>query len=192
MLLSKRNLTLCLLSAFIAGCCCKQQPLSSCQITSKQGRVEYLQALQQWQIAGKIALNNAENNVNASFTWQQDEDRYRVHFCSPFSNETVTVTGNAEKNSVLSNNGENVAELQLEQQLPFAQMGWWLKGLPAPQSTPQIALYDKWQRLQRLEQDGWSVEYQGYGGAAPVALPRKVIVTDGVTKAKVVVKNWQY
>lgn len=154
-------------------------------------RVEYLQQLQTWQIEGRIAINKATESVNAAFTWEQDQDKYRIHFTSPYTTESLTISGDANGFNVTANNGEAEPEVQLEQNLPFKQLSAWLKGIPAANSTPQNTKYDASQQLQSMQQDGWLIEYQNYLLSSPYPMPGKLIISNGTTKAKLLIKNWQ-
>ena len=171
--------------------CAQQAPTPQAKICDKQARRQYLQQLQQWQVDGRIGITEATRNVNAGFTWEQNGNIYKIKFCSPYTTETLTVTGNDNQFKVQDCNGEADPEIQLEQNLPFAQMGSWLKGIPAPSSTPQIASYDADHQLKTLQQDGWTIEYQSYLPDCPTNMPGRMTIYNDTTKTKLLIKNWQ-
>lgn len=154
-------------------------------------RVEYLQQLQTWQVEGRIAINKASDSVNAAFSWEQNQDKYRIHFTSPYTTESLTIIGDANGFHVTALNGESEPEVQLEQNLPFQQMSAWLKGISASASTPASTKYDANQQLQAMQQDGWLIEYQTYLLSSPYPMPGKLIISNGTTKAKILIKSWQ-
>ncbi|HSX20284.1 MAG TPA: lipoprotein insertase outer membrane protein LolB [Gammaproteobacteria bacterium] len=170
---------------------CMQPKMGPQPILSKEKRVQYLQEMRQWQASGRIAITRGTENINASFTWKQDGKKYNIVFSSPFSSETVTVVGDDKQHKVLSCDDEDDEDMQLEQDLPFAQMAAWIKGAISPTSTPQIITYDRYNQIRTLQQDGWSLEFQTYTDCRPVSLPERMTITDGKTKAKLLIKNWQ-
>ena len=62
---------------------------------------------------------------------EQNKNNYKVHFYSPFSNQTLTITGNKQNFKVTATDPEAANALALEKQLPFVQLRAWLLGLPA-------------------------------------------------------------
>lgn len=169
---------------------CMQAPRPQ-KIVPLEKRTQYLQQLQHWQATGRIAISDTQENINAAFTWKQDADKFHVHFSSPFSTDTVTITGDANNFKIVATSGNTDDDVQLEKQLPLLQMSAWLKGLAAINSSPVIIKYDRCNQLQTLQQDGWLIEYQNYAATEPISLPEKLTITDGNTKAKLLVKNWQ-
>jgi outer membrane lipoprotein LolB len=175
----------CILTLFIAGCMQRPDPNA---IVSKQSRIQCLQQMQNWKAEGRVAIQDATQSQTASFKWQQNCQQYKVYIYSPFSTQSVTITGDATSRRVLAANGLSDPELALDEHLPLAQLGYWAKGLPTPNSTPTVLKYDSHNQLQQLQQDGWQIEYQKYQPCVPVSLPEKLTLTDGTTKVKLVIR----
>jgi outer membrane lipoprotein LolB len=175
------------LLALLGGC---MQPSKQPNTMSKQARSNYLQHLQHWQANGRVSIRTAEDNINASFTWRQDLDKYHTHFYSAFSNESLTIQGDQQHITAVTNNGEQDQEVKIEQNLPLAQLAFWLKGMPTPNSKPQSIKYDAQNQLLNLIQDGWTIEYQSYSANGPITLPEKLTATDGNTKVKLLIRKW--
>ncbi len=177
---------LCLCTTVLVGCL--QTPNApSCKLP-KYKRLEYLQQLSCWEVTGRIAIDNSQEHITASFKWQQTQDQFNVHFYSPYSSDTITIAGNQQQFKVIASSSPDV---QLEQNLPLPQLSSWLKGMATSISTPANISYDRYNQLQTLQQDGWLIEYQNYADLAPVSLPEKLTITDGQIKAKILIKNWQ-
>lgn len=158
---------------------------------SKDKRNQYLTNMQVWQAEGRISITNATENITANFNWQQNNAKYQIHFYSPYSTETMTVIGENSQHKVIASNADGKEEVTLEQNLPFMQLSYWLKGIFAPNSTVQQICYDEYNQISKLQQDDWSIEYQSYLMIRPASLPTKLTITDGVTKAKLIVKDWK-
>lgn len=167
---------------------CMQRPDLN-TIVSKQARLQCLQQMQNWQAEGRVAIQDANQSQTASFKWQQNYQQYKVYIYSPFSTQSVTITGDATYRRVLESNGVSDSELALDEHLPLAQLSYWAKGMPAPNSVPTALKYDAYNQLQQLRQDSWEIEYQKYQACAPVSLPEKLTLTDGTTKVKLFIRH---
>lgn len=186
-MLTNKITYICVLLLALTGCVktpCPQKKLS------KETRAQYQQQMQHWQAHGRIAIQKADQNINASFDWEQNTDNYRIHFFSPFSSETLTIIGDAQQFKVITQNIDN-RDVQLEKNLPFSELSSWLKGMPAKSSEPNQAAYDSYNQLTNLQQGGWLIEYQEYEEIEPISLPTKLKIRKGTTYAKLVIKNWQ-
>lgn len=164
---------------------CRQAP-TPCTL-SKNQRTQYLQQMQSWQITGRISVTRGQENTTASFTWQQTNEHYKIHFYSAFSSDTLTIVG--DKHSFKATSNADASDLALEH-IPFQHLSQWLKGNLATTNIIKES-YDRYNQLQTLQQDGWLIEYQSYANTSPVSLPEKMTLSDGTTKTKLIIKNWQ-
>ncbi len=176
----------CALTLSIAGC---MQPLNINKAATKQDRLHCLQQMQNWHATGRLAIQDPTQSQTASFQWQQKGPAYEVYIYSPFSTQSVTIAGDANSRRVRASNGVSDPELALDEHLPLAQLGYWAKGIPTPNSTPTNIVYDEYNQLQKLQQDGWNIEYQKYRPSSPASLPEKITLTDGSTKVKLIIKH---
>lgn len=161
------------------------------KLVDNQTNMRYLQSMLHWSANGKIAISREQENLTASFTWEQKEDQYHIHFYSPFSTDTVTINGIGQQFTALSQNNDDT-DLLMEQELPFAQLGAWLKGLVYAGSNPQTTEYNSCGQLKLLWQDGWLVEYATYDVYQSILLPKKITISKGALRAKILIKNWGF
>lgn len=159
-------------------------------MVSKQARRQYLQQMQTWRAEGRVSIQDKDQAQTASYKWQQQQQNYQAYFYSPFSNQSLTLSGNATEVKIESVHGMSADEIELEKNLPLAQLGYWAKGMPAPNSEPQLLVYDSCNRLQKMQQDGWIVEYQSYTTTGPVGLPEKIAMHKDQIKVKLIIKRW--
>jgi outer membrane lipoprotein LolB len=73
---------------------------------------------------------------------------------------------------------------------PLASLRFWILGASDPATSAQQSL-DRQQRLARLEQGGWQVDYGEYAQVQQQWLPRRLTVTRGALRLRVVIDNWQ-
>jgi hypothetical protein len=72
---------------------------------------------------------------------------------------------------------------------PLASLRFWILGASDPASDAQESL-DGQQRLARLQQGGWQVDYADYVLVQQQWLPRRLTVTRGSLRLRVVVDGW--
>jgi outer membrane lipoprotein LolB len=73
---------------------------------------------------------------------------------------------------------------------PLASLRFWILGASDPK-TSAVESLDTQQRLAHLEQDGWQVDYADYVLVQQQWLPRRLSVTRGSLRLRVVIDNWQ-
>ena len=63
----------------------------------------------------------------------------------------------------------------LDWPVPFTEMGYWVRGLPAPGKHDGIGL-DYGGRARHLTQRGWQIEYPEYRTFQGVELPNRIVI----------------
>lgn len=192
---------LLLTSITIAGLtltgCVPQHPQEIPKLTP-QVRTQRLNNIQEWHIAGKVGIRDGNQGHNVSMEWQQNHDKYRLRFYSPFSTESVVVSGKPGDVTLITADGKQYTSPNPEQLLfehvgwniPFAGLRYWIKGQAAPYSTPTKIKLDKYNQLQTLDQDGWHIDYQSYVVRDSITLPEKLTMTNQQFKLKIIVTHW--
>jgi outer membrane lipoprotein LolB len=71
----------------------------------------------------------------------------------------------------------------------LSSLRFWILGASDPATGAQESV-DSQQRLARLEQDGWQVDYGEYVLVQQQWLPRRLSVTRGSLRLRVVVDAW--
>ena len=73
---------------------------------------------------------------------------------------------------------------------PLSSLRFWVLGAIDPGSGAQQS-FDPQQRLARLQQGGWQVDYAEYVLVQQQWLPRRLTVTRGALRLRIVVDAWQ-
>ena len=60
--------------------------------------------------------------------------------------------------------------------IPFMQMSYWVRGLPAPGGHDSIG-FDYVGRVRSLTQNGWKIEYSEYRAFDGIDLPKRMAIT---------------
>ena len=157
-----------------------------------------LQALQHFQLKGRIALSAAGNGFNANLRWQQ---RGSVRsWCSRVRSGWAARRSRpaGEDLQIINAHGEHIgndaarAELRarLGFDVPLPSLRYWVLGVPDPATPAQESLDDE-QRLASLTQDGWQVTYGAYVAAGAETLPARLTLERDTVRVRLLVEDWQ-
>ncbi|MEE4661582.1 MAG: lipoprotein insertase outer membrane protein LolB [Halieaceae bacterium] len=157
-----------------------------------------LSGLSAFKVNGRIAVQTATDASSAAITWLQRSDTdATLTLSGPLGMQATTLRRDGEQISLQQ--GDEIRWLEPEQllsgeapdwPLPLAELGWWLRGLPAPaQAARQIRSGD---RLSRLEQSGWTLQYEEYQTFNGLPLPRRIRFSRDDVSGKLLLKNWTF
>jgi outer membrane lipoprotein LolB len=134
--------------------------------------------------------------VKGNLTWRQAPDGFDMRVAGPFGIGAATITGRGRKIEIRTSKGSFVTEdpesdlkSRLGWSFPVSHLRHWILGQPAPGSRAEFGL-DADGRLETLEQDGWTLEFEEYQRAGALDLPRKLQVANSEIKLKIVVDSW--
>lgn len=159
---------------------------------------QQLQGLENWNLAGRLAIQNENEGWHLSLSWQQQQESYTINLIAPLGQGAMRLQGTPHRVVLQSDDGETVSAedpdqllyLQLGWKVPVAALRYWVLGMPAPgDSTHTI---DEYGRLSTLQQAGWNIEFHDYvvreGG---VELPRKLFVSNHHAEVRLVIGEWK-
>lgn len=166
-------------------------------------RKTQLNALKNWQANGNIAIqvkksarSNASPGTNASFSWQQMQANYELRLFGPFGSRGILLSGNPQQVTLFTrdkvftaDNAERLLSQQLGLHLPILPLYYWLRGLPAPQLRYTINL-DAYNRLLKLRQSGWQIEYLHYSNVGKLDVPDQMILINPPWKIRLLITHW--
>ncbi|MEH6472778.1 MAG: lipoprotein insertase outer membrane protein LolB, partial [Halopseudomonas sp.] len=148
---------------------------------------QQLLPLTEWQILGKIRIQTDNDDLAANLNWSQQQDHYRIYIAGPFGQGAVNIEGSEQAGISLDIKDKGHYQAASPEQLLNQQLGWnvpvslipyWIRGLPAPQSDHTKTL-DPDNRLQQLQQAGWTINYLDYQTDELLHLPRKIKLNHG-------------
>jgi outer membrane lipoprotein LolB len=154
-----------------------------------------LTQLQHWQATGRLAVSTDKGGGSGSFDWQQDDDRALVQLAGPAGIGRLRLTLQGSDLSMESANGATFAaeaawaelEARLGVRVPADYLRYWIRGLPAPGEYRWLAR----EPVPILEQAGWHIEYQQYGGQGALRVPVKFNASAGAARLRVIIDSWQ-
>ncbi|MEK7191642.1 MAG: lipoprotein insertase outer membrane protein LolB [Pseudomonadota bacterium] len=171
-------------------------------------RQQALAPITNWELRGRIALRSRDEGMQASLHWVRERERQRISLVGPLGSGQVRLTQDAG-GAELRDTEKNVRRAPTARQLlvettgwdvPFDDMDWWVRGLPAPGAKAEQEL-DEDGRLKTLTQFGWEVEFLEYGRYGAYELPSKLFArrrenAPGIglnhvtTEVRVVIERW--
>lgn len=176
----------CLIIVLQAACSNSSYIQKSKDIASwKQIRAE-MEAVQQWDIKGKISIRSGEQLYTADMYWQQQKQVLNMRLVAPFSQAVTQFSGSDQQGyQVMTEQGElfdvdspeTVTESAFGVTLPFYELKSWVKGLPNRDFPVWKAEFNNENRLQTFEQSGWHVKILKYKNVSGKLLPSKLFLT---------------
>lgn len=156
-----------------------------------------LQALSSFELNGKLAVASANEGFNAHIDWQQHSADSVMQLNGPLGVGGVRVVSSPDGLTVTNAQGERLdsdaARAELRARLgfepPLASLRYWVLGVPDPGQPAQETVGPD-QRLERLEQDGWAIEYSAYTSAGGAWLPQRLSLQRGNVRVRLFVSAW--
>ncbi len=170
-------------------------PLASAQ--SWETRRPQLQARDQFELKGRVAVATGSDGFNARLRWTQSGKQTHMSLDGPLGAGGVQVTSDGSGVSIVTSRGDRLnsdaARAELTNRLgfdpPIDSLRYWVLGVPEPGHPAQETL-DQQQRLAALEQDGWQVLYTDYMSVGGEWLPSKLTLQRQGIRVRLVVDGW--
>lgn len=163
-----------------------------------QAHKQQIDAIDGWQINGKIGIRAPSDSGSATLFWLQRQGYFDIRLAGPLSVGSARISGYTDdvvldlsaQGRFHSNSAEDLLEKGLGWRLPLTHLFWWVRGLPAPDSQSQVTL-DSDSRLNQLEQDGWRIQYLSYIEQDGYTLPERIKLKGQNLHITLVIKDWQ-
>ena len=160
-------------------------------------RLAALQAISRFELQGRLAASTRSEGFSAGLRWQQQDDRASIDLSAPLGFGAAHIEQSAATLQLTTSKGltldSSAASDELRATLgfepPFSSLRFWILGASDPATSAQESV-DSQQRLARLEQGGWQVDYGEYVLVQQQWLPRRLSVTRGSLRLRVVVDTW--
>ena len=144
---------------------------------------EQLLALSTWTLSGRMAVRTGERGGTATVLWQRMGDQHQLMLFGPFGGGRVRIvenTAGAELRDIKERvfRGDTAEVVLMEGvgwHVPFRELGFWVRGLPAPGVLDDLIL-DERGRAAHFSQSGWEVDYRAYREVDDLMLPAKVFI----------------
>jgi outer membrane lipoprotein LolB len=155
--------------------------------------------LKYFEVEGKVAFSHGREGGNAGLTWEQQGSRYAIRLFGALGSGTVEIYGRPGFVGLVESNGKTHTATNPEQlikkvlgwDIPVSPLQYWLQGHPVPGNTPHRLKYDEYNRLVFLQQQGWTIQYQGYAmHECGLWLPSKIVLERNGIRLRFIFKYW--
>ncbi len=156
-----------------------------------------------FEVKGKLAVRDAQENFSARFHWRQTGDRFQIDLWGPLGQGRVQLIGTADQIALLDGAGQVVIEGSQEEVMR-AQLGWsmplavfpaWLRGEPKSGVPATDLQRDAAGLVRSFRQLDWLISYEQYRAVETASemrtLPRKLSATNGATRVRIVISEWR-
>ena len=157
-----------------------------------------LEAIRNWQVDGRIAIQRGDEGWSAKLRWDQRTDGFQMRLIAPLGRGTYQLAGDDTRVELSMPDGRTFAAADAEAlmrehlgwSLPVAGAEYWMRGLVAPGPEPAYIRHDEAGQLTDLEQSGWRVSILKRIESGGFNLPAKLFMHYGDMKVRIVVANW--
>lgn len=195
----RRRAWLLLSLGLLGACATTRQGIDLPNIDTWESRSAVLGEIREWEFKGRIAVKAGDEGFNGKLNWSQRDDTFTATVGGPLGIGTVRIEGDSRSVILTDNDGvETVlpdAELDLRHRygwtIPVASLRYWALGIPDP-SMAAVTDFDEQDRLVRLEQSSWIVEFSRYREGGGQQMPRILSATNPNTRVRMVIDRWLF
>lgn len=178
--------TLCA-AALLAGCSSLPQP--------RTAAIER-QAMARFDLEGRLSASDGEHGANGQIEWQHDAVRDEVTLYTPLGQVAARLESSLHGAELLTGDGKiyhaDSADALLPEllgvSLPVARLAHWVQA--APPAGAEIRDTDDDGRPALVIDQGWRIEYHEYHPGAADALPRRLDVSRGDARIRLIIDAW--
>lgn len=183
--------------------------LSGCvhqgSLTPPQNVLEHqrqVQAINDWQLTGKLGIRTIEDSGSASVRWVQQIANYQINLSGPLGQKSMIITGTPDKVR-LEQTGEPAQEAKTAEALikksagwtlPITQLAYWVRGVPAPKLRISYLQQNDSGLIAQLIQGDWNISYSNYRdqtfNGIILPLPGKITAQYKDVRLVLVIRDW--
>lgn len=185
--------------AFVMLAGCRTAPAPAPAAPPWATRCPELQSREHFGLRGRVAVAAGGQGFNARLRWAQEGNHSQLALEGPLGAGAVRIDADGSDLDIVTANGarltSDAAHTELDARLgfdpPLASLRYWILGVPDPARPAAETLDPLRQRLTRLEQDGWRIDYGSYVAAGREWLPSRLTLERADVRVKLLVDDWQ-
>ena len=173
--------------------------LAGCTTTPAPRGSQSAAAMSVWQFNGRVSLTRGEEGWHAGLHWQEQAGTFYLRVSGPLGQGGFQLNGGARGVVLVDADGQTFAAQDADAllvqvtgwQLPVRGLRYWIRGLPEPAAGKAKTTRDEAGQLRRLEQSGWTINYQRYQLVEGISLPAKLQLAHEDITVRIVIDQWQ-
>ena len=173
---------------WLAGCAVAPTPVVMEPVVEPVARAA------SWALTGRLGIQTDTQSLSGNLDWRHLPDSDVLVLATPLGqgvarierrlNEVVLDRPNQPL--LRAPDAETLTRDTLGYTLPLAGLGWWVQAQPDP-ARPAEIMRDTAGRIERLKQDGWTVDYLQYIENRP----RKLSLVRDALELRLVIDTWR-
>lgn len=156
---------LLLLAGGLAGCA----PMASLKTVDSRAALHAAQPDMQFRLDGRMSVRTPDQTFSGTVSWTRKTGEETLLLSGPLGQGAAEIRRQdgrvtlktAEGGEVVEDSDERLMERVLGLRLPLVGLVYWLSGVPRP-GMAFSAGTDTEGRVERLDQDGWHIEYSQF------------------------------
>ena len=157
-----------------------------------------LEKLTDYGLTGRVAVAANGQGFSASLRYEQQSRRANLSLDGPLGIGGLRVALAGEDLEIATSRGERLdgvaARAELERRLgfalPFAELRWWLLGVPAP-GAAELNQDPASGEIHDFTQNGWRVSINSRAPGLGFALPQRLTAEREGARIKLLVETWR-
>lgn len=153
----------------------------------------------EWQLDGRIGIQQPEQSWHASFHWQQQDSGFQITLRGPLGQiqgrvikqgvEVELIDGNGRRHSSNSTELDELVRERLGVPVPINNLSYWIVGRPHSE-RPWRLLESPQGRWQGFIQAGWEIHISKWREFEGHWLPAKLQLQRDAIQVRLVIRNW--
>lgn len=168
---------------------------------ARVAREAALAAQRDWGLDGRVAVSSDGQGGSARIEWRQQGSRFDVTVSAPITRQSWRLSGepgHARIDGLAGGPREGVSAQDLLMQatgwtIPVDSLVFWLRGRAAPGGGGE-SVFDRDGRLTRLQQSGWTIDYEWPAATQPASaqpiLPVRIDARRATARVRLAVDHW--
>lgn len=185
---------------FLLLSACKTVPVTGSEAgkqTSYRARSDKISSVLQWNLIGRISLDDGEEGGSGRLQWVVKADQSKINFHGAMGRGAWQLDIDpksaalrlADGNEYFSDHVDELVQQQIGWPVPVEALQWWVRGLaaPGPVETQQL---DDGGLLTSLTQFGWRIDFTRYNADSGMALPVRLDARQNDYRVKLAISHW--
>jgi len=150
-------------------------------------------------LSGRVLVRYDGRAFSSGLRWQHAAERTEIWLSSPVGTVLAHIIDDgdgavltaADERQYRAASVESLTRQALGWELPVARLKFWVRGEVAPGSPPDAIVRGSDQRIARLEQAGWRIDFDHYPAQEYGGLPRRLNLMRGSQEIRLVIDTWR-
>lgn len=156
-----------------------------------------------WILKGRLNIRQQNSSDTVAINWQQFEDSFEINLNGTLGLGATTISGNpqgvrlqrANEETIMADSLRDFTRDYLAFEFPAEVLYYWIRGIPAPETTADIELNEQ-ELLQVLRQADslgrlWQLEYDRYQSVEGLSLPGRIRMSQADYQLTLLIQDWQ-